>query len=305
MTVVIAAVAIVKFGLDGEAVSVEGDPNMAEMATVDCQVEGLFVYPFKSARGHAREAVRLGSTGFEWDRHWMGVDRKGTFISQRTHPRLALLIPEIENETLVLRAPQLPDLRVPLSADSGIRVRVRVFEHECAALDQGDGAAQWLSRFLGEDLRVVRVIAKPERLANPQYAGPVPKPITFVDGYQMLVCNRASLEELNTRMPEPVPMERFRPNIVLGGLPAFAEDRIDSLKLGDITLRLVKPCTRCIITSTDQRTGERSTNPLPVLRTYRLDPVLHGVKFGENAVIVAGVGSLLHTGCRAKVTFGS
>jgi uncharacterized protein len=121
----------------------------------------------------------------------------------------------------------------------------------------------------------------------------------------MLVCNRASLEELNTRMPEPVPMERFRPNIVLGGLPAFAEDRIESLTLGDVRLRLVKPSTRCIITATDQRTGERSTNPLPVLRTYRMDPTLHGVKFGENAIIVAGAGSRLHLGDTAKVTFQS
>jgi uncharacterized protein len=275
------------------------------LATVDCQVEGLFVYPFKSARGQPLESVRLGPTGFEWDRHWMAVDTQGKFISQRTHPRLAQLVPEIENEALVLRAPQLPDLRVPLSADSGAAVAVRVWADECAGLDQGDGPAQWLSRFLGEELRMVRVIARPERLANPQYAGPDPKPITFVDGFQMLVCNRASLEELNTRMPEPVPMERFRPNIVLGGLPAFAEDRIDSLTLGEITLRLVKPCTRCIITSTDQRTGERSTDPLPVLRTYRMDHTLHGIKFGENAIIVSGLGSRLHAGCMAKVTFDS
>jgi uncharacterized protein len=275
------------------------------MPAVDCQVEGLFVYPFKSARGHARQAVQLGSTGFEWDRHWMAVDTQGKFISQRTHPRLALLVPEIESETLVLRAPQLPDLRVPLSAESGTPVAVRVWADECAGLDQGDGPAQWLSRFLGEELRLVRVIAKPQRLANPQYAGSDPKPITFVDGYPMLVCNRASLEELNTRMPEPVPMERFRPNIVLGGLPAFAEDRIESLTLGDVRLRLVKPSTRCIITATDQRTGERSTNPLPVLRTYRMDPTLHGVKFGENAIIVAGAGSRLHLGDTAKVTFQS
>lgn len=275
------------------------------MASVDCQIEGLFVYPFKSARGHAREEVRLGRTGFEWDRHWMAVDTQGKFISQRTHPRLALLVPEIQSETLVLRAPQLPDLRVPLSADAGAPVAVRVWADECAALDQGEGPAQWLSRFLGEDLRMVRVIATPERVANPQYAGSDAKRITFVDGFQMLVCNRASLEELNARMPEPVPMERFRPNIVLGGLPAFAEDRIDSLTVGDITLRLVKPCTRCIITSTDQRTGERSTDPLPVLRTYRMDHALHGVKFGENAVILTGVGSRLRSGCRAKVTYDS
>ncbi len=275
------------------------------MASVECQVEGLFVYPFKSARGQERSAVQLGPTGFEWDRHWMAIDAQGTFVSQRTHPRLAQLVPAIESDTLVLRAPQLPELRVPLGAQSRRSVPVRVWADECEGLDQGDHAAQWLTDFLGEAMRMVRVIANPERLANPQYAGTLPKPITFVDGFQLLVCNRASLEELNTRMPEPVPMERFRPNIVLGGLAPFAEDRIDSLTVGEVTLRLVKPCTRCVITSTDQRTGERTTNPLPVLRTYRFDHTLHGVKFGENAIIVSGVGARLERGCLLKGTFDS
>jgi uncharacterized protein len=271
----------------------------------DCQIEGLFVYPFKSARGHALAQVQLRPTGFEWDRYWMAVDATGKFISQRTHPKLARLVPEIASDALVLKAPGLPDLSVPLHAAAGTPVRVRVWDDECAAIDLGDAPAQWLSGFLEQPLRLVRVSATPERVANPKYAGAVPKPVTFVDGFQMLVCNRASLEELNSRLPEPVPMERFRPNIVLGGLAPFAEDRIDCLSVGEITLRLVKPCTRCIITSTDQRTGERSTDPLPVLRTYRFDRTLHGVKFGENAVILSGVGAQLQRGCSLNVTFDS
>ena len=115
-------------------------------------------------------------------------------------------------------------------------------------------------------------------------------PVSFADGYPILVCNQASLADLNTRMPEPIPMQRFRPSIVLSGLAAFEEDRIDTLCIGGVTLELVKPCTRCIITATDQLTGERSTNPLPVLRTFRFDRVLLGVAFGENAVVRAGFG---------------
>ncbi len=271
--------------------------------TAECRVEGLFVYPFKSARGHAKSAVRVSTTGFEWDRNWMAVDSHGKFLSQRTHPRLALLVPEIAGEALVLSAPDLPELSVPLKGSTEARVAVRVWDDACAGMDEGDTPAQWLSQFLGQEVRLVRIIPQPERLANPKYAGAEPKPVSFVDGFQMLVCNRASLEELNTRMPEPIPMERFRPNIVLGGLPAFAEDRIDSLHLGDLTLRLVKPCTRCIITATDQQTGELGTNPLPVLRTFRFDRALHGVTFGENAIIVSGSGSLLELGCMARVTF--
>jgi uncharacterized protein YcbX len=278
-------------------------PEQERMTTAECQVEGLFVYPFKSARGHAVSTARLASTGFEWDRHWMAVDSHGKFLSQRTHPKLATLVPEITSEALVLRAPELPELRVPLHGGTGASVTVRVWDDHCTAIDQGDDAAQWLSGFLGQPLRMVRILSQPDRLANPKYAGPEPKPVTFVDGFQMLVCNRASLEDLNSRMPEPVPMERFRPNIVLGGLSAFAEDRIDSLHVGDITLRLVKPCTRCVITSTDQQTGRLSTNPLPVLRTFRWDRTLHGVAFGENAVIASGHGSDLRVGCILKVTF--
>ncbi|HTT02086.1 MAG TPA: MOSC domain-containing protein, partial [Steroidobacteraceae bacterium] len=120
--------------------------------------------------------------------------------------------------------------------------------------------------------------------------------VTYVDGFPILVCNRASLAELNTRLPTAIPMTRFRPNLVLEGLPAFAEDWIDTLDLGEVKLRLVKPCTRCVITSTDQQTGERLTNPLPVLRQYRFSRELMGVMFGENAVIAAGVGARIAEG---------
>jgi uncharacterized protein YcbX len=98
-------------------------------------------------------------------------------------------------------------------------------------------------------------------------------------------------------------MERFRPNVVLHGLPPFAEDRIASLRVGDVTLTLVKPCTRCVITSTDQRTGERSSNPLPVLREFRFNSTLLGVTFGENAVLTAGVGTRIQRGAECVVTY--
>jgi len=117
------------------------------------------------------------------------------------------------------------------------------------------------------------------------------------------VCNRASLDDLNARMPEPIPMERFRPNIVLNGLPPFAEDRIDLVQVGSVTLKLVKPCTRCVITSTDQSTGERSTNPLPYLREFRFDRNLLGVTFGENAVVVAGLGTNIERDAECVITF--
>jgi hypothetical protein len=123
----------------------------------------------------------------------------------------------------------------------------------------------------------------------------------FADGYPVLVCNQASLDDLNTRMPESVPMNRFRPNIVLDGLPAWAEDDIDTLCIGDLKLRLVKPCTRCTIPSVDQDSGLISTDPGPVLRRFRFDKKLRGVIFGENAVIEDGTGCEIERGARCEV----
>jgi uncharacterized protein len=258
-------------------------------------VQDLFVYPMKSARGIAQPAARLGATGFEWDRQWMAVDARGTFVSQRTHPKLAQIEPAITGDSLTLTARELEPLRLPLEP-TGAPVSVRVWDDHCTALDQGDEAAAWVSAAAEDALRLVRQAPLLDRLADSSFSGPEPAPVSFVDGYPILVCNRASLADLNTRMPEPIPMERFRPNIVLTGLAAFEEDRIQTLQMGAIALRLVKPCTRCIVTSTDQRSGERSTNPLPVLRTFRFDRALLGVTFGENAVIMAGTGATLTRG---------
>jgi uncharacterized protein YcbX len=264
-------------------------------------VQELNVYPLKSARGIPKERVRLAATGLEWDRHWMVIRDDGTFLTQRTHPLLTRIVTELTDEGLILTSGGSRPLLLPL-APRGSGRPVRVWKDACEGLDQGDEAAAWVSGILGERVRVVRTPAAPGRRANAEYAGPVPSPLAFPDGYPILVCNRASLEDLNRRLPEALPMERFRPNLVLDGLPAFAEDRIATIETGPITLTLVKPCTRCIIPSTDQRTGIRGLDPLPVLRTFRFDPELLGVTFGENAVISRGVGELLERGAACRVT---
>lgn len=259
------------------------------------KVGDLFIYPLKSGRGIPMPSVKVMPTGLESDRHWMAMDATGAFVSQRTHPRLALVTPSLDAQTLTLRADGFTPLQLPLALE-GPPVTVRVWKDRCTALDQGDEASAWLSEVIGDSVRIVRIPSAPDRLADPTYAGPEPPPVAFVDGFPMLICNRASLDDLNQRMPVPIPMGRFRPNIVLEGLPAFAEDRINVVTIGPVTLRLVKPSTRCVITSTDQQTGERSVNPLPVLRQFRFDRELLGVTFGENAVIVAGVGHAIERG---------
>jgi MOSC domain-containing protein len=246
--------------------------------------------------------VRLAATGFEWDRHWMVVREDGTFLTQRTHPLLTRILTELTPEGLVLTAEGLEPLILPF-APQGTGRPVRIFRDACEGLDQGDQAAAWVSRVLGEPARIVRTPAIPDRRASPEFAGPRLAPIAFPDGYPLLVCNRASLDDLNRRLPEPLPMERFRPSLVLAGLAPFEEDRIATIEIGPILLALVKPCTRCVIPSTDQRTGVRGFDPLPVLRTFRFDRELLGVTFGENAVISRGVGECLERGAQCRVTY--
>ena len=262
----------------------------------------LFVYPVKSARGVAKARVRVGASGFECDRQWMLVDAQGTFLSQRTHPQLTRIVPEITDDALVLHAAGVPVLRVPLD-NRGEPLPVRVWKDACVGVDQGAAAHEWASWVLGQAVRLVRAAPDMERAANVKFAGTTPAPLGFADGYPLLVCNRASLEDLNQRLPWRIPIERFRPNIVVSGLPAWAEDRIDTLALGAVTLRLVKPCTRCSIPSLDPNTGERSTDPLPALRKFRFDRDLRGVTFGENAVIERGTGCEIERGARCRVTF--
>ena len=265
-------------------------------------VQELNVYPVKSARGIPKARVRLAATGFEWDRHWMIVREDGTFLTQRTHPSLARILTDLNGDGLALTAAGFGPLILPL-APRGTGRPVRIWKDACAGLDQGDEAAAWASAVLCEPVRIVRTPATPDRKANPEFAGPQPSPLAFPDGYPVVVCNRASLEDLNRRLPEALPMERFRPNLVLEGLPPFAEDRIASLEIGPVVLTLVKPCTRCIMPATDQRTGIRGLDPLPVLRTFRFDRKLLGVTFGENAIITRGVGEFLERGHPCRVTY--
>jgi hypothetical protein len=264
-------------------------------------VTGLFVYPVKSAHGIERARVSLTARGLEWDRQWMIVNPRGTFLTQRSHPHMARLVPEVRDEALVLGFPGLAPLVVPLNL-RGTPANVRVWDDSCVGLDAGAEAAEWVSRAIGEPLRLVRAPPEMERKANPRFAGTTPAPIGFPDGYPILVCNEASLEDLNARLPQPVPMDRFRPNVVLRGLPAWAEDRIDRVAIGAVTLKLVKPCTRCTIPSIDQRTGQPSTDPAPALKQFRFSRELLGVMFGENAVIVSGVGTTLETGAAVQAS---
>ncbi len=266
-------------------------------------LRSLHVYPLKSARGISLPAAALGARGLAGDREWLLIDEQQRFLTQRELPQLARLSAEPHAGHLLLRVPQRQPLHVDRS-DDGRRLRVKIWKDECIAIDAGDAAAAWLSGWLQRSCRLVRFDLQQRRLSSAQWTGDIEADNAFSDGYPILVIGEASLADLNRRVGRDLPMDRFRPNLVLAGLEPYAEDDIDELRIGAVRLRLVKPCTRCVITTTDQLTGTRDGDePLRTLRSYRHDPQLRGVLFGQNAIIVEGIGEQLHAGAPIEVTW--
>ena len=260
-------------------------------------VSGLFVYPVKSCSGVMVDDAVVGTTGFELDRRWVVAGEDGVFLSQRRHPRLALVKVRVGGMSLWLEAPDLPVIEVPLEREPGPTVKVTVWGDDCAALDEGKDAAEFFSLHLGSSARLLRLADDDVRPLSSSSAQPGDR-ISFADGFPFLLLSEASLEGLNRRLSLPVPMDRFRPNIVVSGCPAHAEDRWRKVRIGDVDFRVVKPCARCVITTTNQETGDRSAEPLRTLATYRREG--HRVLFGMN-VVHEGGGSIA-LGDRVGVT---
>ncbi len=266
------------------------------------RIASLHVYPVKSCRGIDVESTLITPTGPEWDRRWMIVDAIDRFITQRSHPRLATIATAITNGTLQLSAPGRPALSVPRNHD-GERRKVVIWSDSCRGIDAGPVAAAWLSEYLEQALRLVRIDDAVPRHADPEWVGPTPQPVAFVDAYPLLLISQASLAELNRRLPAPLPMNRFRPNIVIDGVPPHAEDAMALFCMDSIVLRGVKHCTRCSTTTTDQYDGSRNADqePLRALKTYRHDLKLKGVTFGQNCIVHAGVGERLRVGAELSI----
>jgi hypothetical protein len=185
---------------------------------------------------------------------------------------------------------------VPLDF-SGSPGEVTVWRDRVNAFDQGDESAAWISSLLGREARLVRIDPAARRRCDPAWTADAEAHSRFTDGYPLLVVSRASLDELNSRLPAPVPMHRFRPNLVLDGLSAYGEDEVHEFAAEGVRLRVVKPCIRCSITTTDQGTGVvTGEEPLKTLKSYRWDAALHGVKFGQNAIVIEGAGARLAVG---------
>lgn len=274
---------------------------------MDARIASILLYPLKGATGIPVDAAEVRVTGLAWggvaDREWMAVDRNGRFVSQREFPRLALVRAAIEDGRVVLHAPGLAP--IALAADTGGRAReVVVWSSQVRGFDAGDEAARWLSSVIASDVRIVRFDPSLPRYSNREYAGDSGAQVRYADGYPVLVIGQASLDELNARLAArgraPVPMNRFRPNLVLDGLEPHEEDLLATIAIGDVVLKPVKPCTRCQVTTVDQASASTGTEPLATLSTYRRDDRYGGITFGTNAIVAAGAGRTLAAGSAAR-----
>lgn len=229
-------------------------------------LSSIHVYPVKSCRGEARSEALVEPWGLAGDRRWMIVDRDGCFLTQRQEPRLATIAItvgtegielESEGRRLVVRTPgpEVPPRAVTVWRST---IPARIAEASLAAL-------------IGRDLRLAYMDDPRTRSINPDYGRPEDR-VSFADGYPLLLASETSLDDLNARMAKPLPMNRFRPSIVVAGAPPWAEDFWRRIRIGEAVFRVVKPCDRCIVTTTDQTTGVRGAaggEPLRTLARFR------------------------------------
>ena len=266
----------------------------------------LFVYPIKSCAGIEVQEALLTDTGLDLDRAWMVVDADGMFLTQRALPRMALIRPQLKSDEMVLRAPGMLALHVAVDAVEA-PATVTVWRDTVPAWDMGAVAAQWFSDFLGQPCRLVRFDPEHRRLSSMQWTAGIEAPNQFSDGFPVLIASEASMEQLNARLGAgghaAVGIERFRPNVVLAGVDAHDEDRMDLLQVDspeeEIHLQPVKPCGRCPIPDIDPATAQSSPEVGDMLRRYRQDKRLDGaITFGMNAIVRQGAGQVLRVGQR-------
>lgn len=251
-------------------------------------LSGLFRYPVKSLRGMGLDRVGLDARGFSLDRRWMLVDRQGLFLTQRELPRMTLVRTSIQSGRLTLQAPGMNDLLLPPESDSDETVPVKVWRDKCLARSAGKDADNWLSGFLDTGCRLVYLPDDQLRQVDLDYADKGDQ-TGFSDGFPLLLISEASLQDLNSRLPEPLPMERFRPNLVVSGCEPYAEDRWKRIRIGEIEFKLVKPCSRCAITTVNPESAQTGVEPLKTLSSYRREG--NRVYFGQN-LIHTGIGEL-------------
>ena len=238
------------------------------------RIEQLNIYPVKSLAGISLQSSILEPEGLQYDRQWMLVDQNGKFISQRSDERLALFKTFLSNNELIISYKD-SQISVSLEANSHSDLEVEVWQHHVMAEQQNKEVNEWFRDHLQEYVSLVRYGALSERIKVQPYAS---MPLRFADGYPLLIANQASLNALNKELDRPVPMNRFRPNIVVSGLQAWEEFKTTSFKNDKGAILVAKPCERCVVTTIDQKTALKDKKePLRTLVALNGSPAIFGV----------------------------
>jgi hypothetical protein len=252
------------------------------MKTKTITLSKLIYYPIKSCRGHEVDNSNVERMGLEHDRRMMVVMPEGNFLTQREQPKLALVTPSISGEELTLTAPGMDSLSLQMHK-TGATLPVNIWRSKnVPTVDQGENAAEWLSEHLGRSVRLVHFADGHIRRVSKKYAVNGDDHTGFADGYPILLVSEESLEDLNARLESPLPMNRFRPNVVVRGCDPFAEDTWSRIRIGGVEMAVVKPCARCVVTTIDKETLVQSKEPLKTLASYRKQK--GGAMFGQNVI---------------------
>jgi hypothetical protein len=244
-------------------------------------ISQLFIYPVKSLGGFEVSSALLTDRGLQYDRRWMLVDKDGNFLTQREYAVMSLLQTAIENEQLIIYPKNNPfdKLSVSLHPESQSIYKVKVWDDVCDAQLVSDAADEWLSDKLSMQCRLVYMPDGERRKVDNRYAhaGEI---TSFSDGYPLLIIGQASLDDLNNRLEIPLPINRFRPNIVFTGGQPYDEDTMEHIRVNEIDMYGVKLCARCVVTTIDQTNATKAREPLKTLAGYRM--ANNKIYFGQN-----------------------
>ena len=280
-------------------------------------ISQLNIYPIKSMHGISTTKAELTIRGLNYDRNWMIMDEDGLFLTQRNLPKLAAIRVDLSVDGLILHSPSGDVFSVPFNGSRNKEISVEVWGDLCKAYDEGDEISAWLTKnlgkFKGKSLRLVRFKKEFKREVDADYLKGEKSHTAFADGFPFLVTSENSLNRLNERLiengSESVPMDRFRPNIVLTGMDAFLENRLEELFSADGRYRLGirKPCKRCKVTTVDQDFGTiaEPKEPLRTLTEMNTVPGLHGAYFGQNATLLSGKNNTIKVGDQVRFTLKS
>ena len=240
------------------------------------------IYPIKSLGGISLQTSDVEDRGLKYDRRWVLVDEINKFFTQRDFPEMALIKVAVKNDGLHLqhKGKNIESLKVPFDYDHSKRDNVVIWDDAVVGEFYNQTIDGWFSDILGIKCHLVKMPESTKRIVNKNYAEN--KIVSFADGFPFLIIGQASLDDLNSRMEKPLPMNRFRTNFVFTGGSPFEEDQWKKFKIGNVIFEVVKPCARCVITTTDQENAERAEEPLYTLSKYRR--VGNNVMFGMNLI---------------------